>query len=490
MGDATILTVWTPWVAFGFDFLLRAGLSVRIVMRRRPVGVSLAWLTLILISPWVGAPIYLLFGELRLGRRRARRAEAIHGAYIEWHHQLGQCGPVDWKAVGVDYESMARMTAVAAGVPAHCGNALDLLPGAHAALTSLIEEIDRAKVACHLEFYIWNDGGRADDVANALLRAAARGVDCSVLVDAVGSRSFLEGAMARRLRDGDVAVRAALPVSMMRALFVRFDLRLHRKIAIIDNSVAYTGSLNLVDPRFFKREADVGEWVDAMVRVRGPAVGALTAIFLEDWELDTGEGLDAQSATPTQLLGSAAGDAIVQVIPSGPQVGREGVVPAVLLLAIYRARHELVLTTPYFVPDEVLLTALSSAALRGVAVTLIVPERVDSKLVRHASNACLGDLAEAGVRVLFFEGGLLHTKSVTVDEELSLIGTLNLDPRSFYLNFEITLAVYDRTFSRSLRALQQTYVDQSRSMDLDVWNARSGLARFADNAARLLSPLL
>jgi cardiolipin synthase len=484
------LSDWTPWIAFTFDLLLRTGLSVRIIMRRRPVGVSLAWLTLVLIFPWVGAPIYLLFGELRLGRRRARRAEAIHGPFLEWHNRLGRCEIVDWSRVGSDYESMARMTSVVAGIPAHSGNALDLLAGADQTFSALIADIDQATRSCHLEFYIWFDGGRAELVAEALLRAAGRGVKCRVLVDAVGSRDFLNGPTARRLQDGGVAVRAAFPVGLVRTLFVRFDLRLHRKIVIIDDTIAYTGSLNLVDPRLFKRDADVGEWVDAMVRVRGPVVEDLSALFLEDWELDTGEGLDSLPETAAPCESHSSGPAIVQVIPSGPQVGREGAVPAVLLLAIYRARRELILTTPYFVPDEVLLVALISAAMRGVAVTLIVPRRVDSRLVRLASNASLGDLAESGVRVLLFEGGLLHTKSVTVDGEMSLMGTLNLDPRSFYLNFEITLAVYDRAFSEDLRRLQQSYAEQSQAMDLDVWRSRSGLERLADNAARLLSPLL
>ncbi len=328
-------------------------------------------------------------------------------------------------------------------------------------------------------------------MVDALIGATGRGVSCCVLVDAVGSHEFLRGPSAARLREAKVAVLAAMPVSLVRMLFVRFDLRLHRKIVVIDGEIAYTGSMNLVDPRFFKRESDVGEWVDAMIRVRGPAVESLAITFLEDWEAET-EAVAAEAPAaaeipyaPQPLVGSA----VMQVVPSGPS-SREASIQAVLLMAIYAAQRELVLTTPYFVPEDSLLIALASAALRGVDVTLVVPARVDSLLARLASQPHKGELLESGVKILEFEGGLLHTKSVSVDGDLSLFGSLNLDPRSLVLNFEITMAVYDRWFTSDLRTLQDTYIARSRPMDLAQWRSRPPLRRFAENAARLLSPLL
>jgi cardiolipin synthase len=309
------------------------------------------------------------------------------------------------------------------------------------------------------------------------------------LVDAVGSRDFLRSELAGRMRRGGVILQAALQAGLVRMLFVRFDLRMHRKIAVIDGEVAYTGSLNLVDPRFFKKDAGVGEWVDAMVRVQGPAVEPLAITFLEDWALETTE-------TPEQLrkIGivrslSERGPAAIQVIPSGPAIRGEAI-QRILLMAIYAARRELVLTTPYFVPDESLAAALLSAAERGVAVTLIVPARVDSLLVRWASQAYKGDLMAAGVRVLLFDGGLLHTKSVTIDGQVSLFGSLNLDPRSLHLNFEITLATYDADFTARLRQLQQSYIADARPMDLEAWQSRSKTTRLVENTARLFGPLL
>jgi len=354
---------------------------------------------------------------------------------------------------------------------------------------AMLADIDAAKRTVHMVFYIWSNGGRADEVLDALLRAQKRGVTCRVLVDAVGSKKFLKSEQAKRLGEAGVMLQAALPAGILRMLFVRFDLRMHRKIVVIDGEVAYTGSLNLIDPRYFKQDAGVGQWIDAMVRVRGPVVEGLAIAFLEDWELDSSEGVDALQETGDVHHIDPCGDWIAQVIPSGPAV-RSDSIQDILLMAIYAARRELILTTPYFVPEELLLTALISAAHRGVDVTLIVPARVDSILVRFASQAFKGDLVDAGIHVMQFDEGLLHTKSITVDGVVSLFGSLNLDPRSLHLNFEITLAIYNQVFTEKLRSLQLSYAQRSHPMNRKSWESRSKIVRFAENAARLLGPLL
>jgi cardiolipin synthase len=480
---------WITIAAFVTDLLIRIGLSVRVIMRRRPVGVSLAWLSIILMVPFAGAVIYLFVGELRLGTRRAEWAAKIHKPYERWLNELRNRWPTDESLVGNTGQPLAQLTERAVAMPALPGNDLTLMSRTDEVFTSIIADIDAARWSCHIEFYIWNVGGLADDVAEALLRARARGVICRVLVDAVGSSRFLRSDLAMRLREGGIILQAALPVGLMRMLFVRFDLRLHRKIIVIDGETAYTGSLNMVDPRFFKQDAGVGQWVDAMVRVRGPAVEGLAVTFLEDWELETGEGVERLAETGNIRALEPCGASSIQVVPSGPSV-RTGAITEILLMAIYAARHEIILTTPYFVPDEALLTALISAANRGVDVTIIVPDKVDSRLVRLASQAHQGDLLMAGVRVAQFHSGLLHTKSITVDGQFSLFGSLNLDPRSLHLNFEITLIIYDPHFTTELRALQKSYIDQSQWMDLAAWQARSRLERFSENTARLLGPLL
>jgi cardiolipin synthase len=310
-----------------------------------------------------------------------------------------------------------------------------------------------------------------------------------VLLDALGSRPFLRSGAAAELRRHGVRLEAALQAGTLRALLVRRpDLRMHRKILVIDDEIGYTGSLNLADPTLFKQDAGVGQWVDALVRVHGPAVAQLAATFREDWYLETDEWTDPPALT-AELPAPAAGPAPVQVLPSGPGPRVEAI-EQVVLTALYLARTEVVLTTPYFIPSESLLTALLSAASRGVAVTLIVPARIDSRLVHFASRAPQPDLLSAGVRVALFRGGLLHTKSITVDGELSLFGSVNLDPRSFRLDLEITLAVYDAGFTAALRRLQQHYLDNSDVLDLATCRARSALERLAEDTARLVGPVL
>lgn len=480
------------WISIGTyaaDVAITIGLSIRVIMRRRPVGVALAWIMLIAVVPFAGAAIYLTFGELRLGNRRARRAATIHDLYEEWLENLRRRSKVDWATCHPNSEPLSRLAQNAAGISALAGNAYRLLDDWHAILDSIVADIDAANSTCHMVFYIWSAGGKADDVAAALIRAAGRGVKCRVLVDAVGSRQFLVSQTAQLMRDGGVELRDALPGGLLRMPFLRFDLRLHRKIVVIDGEIAYTGSLNMVDPRYFKQDARVGQWVDAMIRVTGPAVEPLAITFLEDWQIETDEELESLIKTGDVRRPEPCGEVPMQVIPSGPAI-RNDAIQQILLMTIYSAQRELILTTPYFVPDESMVVALISAARRGVEVTLVVPQRTDSVMIRFASQSFKGDLLASGVRVAQFTGGLLHTKSISVDGEISLIGSLNLDPRSMYLNFEITIAVFDAGFTAELRDLQLRYIGQSEMMDLEKWRSRSIVTKFAENVARLLGPLL
>lgn len=509
------------------DLLIRVGLSLRVIMRRQAsVGIALSWLTIILLIPFVGAAIYLILGENRLGSRRAKTTVQLHNAYAGWRAELREQRPApDWDALPADAWPIHRQAVRVSGMPALPGNRLDLFDDSHDALAAIVDDLDAAKDRVHLEFYVWFDGGDVDLVADALIRAAQRGVTCRVLVDAVGSKLFLRGSpKLKAMRAAGVEVVASLPAGLFRALFRRLDLRNHRKLVVIDGRVGYTGSLNMIDPKVFKQHAGVGKWIDAMVRIEGPAVEALGVTFLEDWRLETDQDLgqlgrpprprraesqklqlqknhprrpdrhapepDDHDAQPLPEVEAApAVGAAVQVVPSGPSLNPESI-HRLLIAAIYSARHSITLTTPYFVPDEALLIALTSAAARGVDTLIILPEQNDSFLVRHASNAYLGDLLTAGVKVAKFRGGLLHTKSVTIDSHLAAFGTVNLDMRSFYLNFELTLFIYDVAFARKLTSLQQSYLMNCNMADLGDWQDRPFRTRFLDNTARLLGPLL
>ncbi len=467
-------------------WLIVVALSIRVIVRRIPIGFAMAWLAVIFALPFAGAALYLLFGERRLGRERRARTDRLRPGLAAWQERLATAAhhPVHATAALLD-----RLAGRALGFPTLAANELDLLDGYEAIFDAIIADIDRARATCHMGFYIWFEGGRANDVVDALVRAAGRGVECRVLADAVGSKVFLRGARVGLLRGAGVKVVTALPTGLVRSLFVRADLRNHRKVVVIDGEVAYTGSQNLVDPRHFKQGAGVGPWVDAVARVRGPAVGVLAGVFLYDWCVETGEAFEPPPPPEPEPAEARGDGSAAQVVPSGPGHHPE-TIHQLLLSAIYAARRELVLTTPYFVPDESILTALLSVAQSGVDVTLIVPAENDSFLVRYASVAPFDELLAAGVRIALFKGGLLHTKAITIDREVAVFGSVNLDMRSLWLNFEISLFVYDKGFAERLRALQGEYLKRCETLDPDVWRRRPLSHRFAEDTLRLLGPLL
>jgi len=469
--------------------LIIIGLSVRVIKVRLPVAASLAWLILIFFLPLVGAIVYLVLGEKRLGRQFMTRTRVIKERYDSWLQDLPPEFRSDLQRLSPQARSLSRLAETTVNIPAMSGNRIQLLDAAEPILRSITSDIDNAKRFCHLEFYIWTEGGKADEVGAALLRAAGRGVTCRVLLDAIGSADFSKGRLLEQLKNGGVEVAFALPVSALSVFKVRPDLRLHRKIVVIDDAAGYTGSFNLVDPRFFKKDAGVGEWVDAMVRLEGPGVLALNALFRWDWEVETGCDLDAQAESGDPGADLRAGETDVQVIPSGPGVIGNSIYQ-LLLLSIYSARREIIMTTPYFVPDEAVSTALLTAAERGVKVTVILPERNDSRLVHYTCRSYFDDMLAAGIQIFEFKGGLLHTKSVVVDRQVALFGSVNLDVRSFWLDFEVTLGVYDPDFAERLIALQDQYIADSIPVDLQTWQQRPGKERFIENLARLTSPLL
>ncbi len=459
--------------------------ALRLFSRRNAHGTALAWLLLVVLVPAAGVFVYLLIGERRLGKTWMQRAVALQPQVLDWARGIPPENVVSPATLAAGAQGVSRFASGSVGLPLMGKHRLHLLSDSAAIIEALIADIDSARNSVHMEFYIWNAGGFVDDLVAALDRAARRGVKCTALMDSLGSRAFFRSAAIERLRAAGVRVVEILPVNPLRSLFVRFDLRDHRKIAVIDRRIAYTGSMNIADPRFFKQDAGVGQWVDAMARIEGPAAWVLEAVSLSITALQTGAHFAAPP--PPDLL--PAGNSNIQIFPSGPQTPTKSV-EQLLLAAIYAARHEIVLTTPYFVPSETLLIALRSAATRGVSVILIVPEKIDSRLVRYATNAYNDDLLGAGITVLRFRDGLLHTKSMVVDEEMTIFGTVNLDLRSFELNFEVSMIAFDPFFSAEVRALQRQYESRSDRLQLEQWQARPAWRRIVENAVQVMSPLL
>lgn len=466
-------------------------ISLRVIMRRPAIGVALAWLFVVATIPFGGAVLYLFVGERRVGSRRALRIARLRESYRKLTQSVidAKLTDVPWDMHPPSALGMNRLGVKLVGIPTVAGSSGRLFSETLEILKAITDDVDGAQKSVLMEFYIWNEGGAADDVLDAVIRAAKRGVSCRVLVDALGARPWWKGKQPQQLRDAGVQVRPALPPGLLRTLFGRNDLRLHRKIVIIDGVIAWTGSMNLVDPGYFKQDSHVGEWVDAMLRAEGSVVAPLALTMIGDWMLETGEPIVEIVENAGLHIVEKKGSAAVQVVPSGP-VETDDDLLQMILAVISSAHEELVLTTPYFVPDESLLRALRGAAGRGVKVDLILPEKVDSLLTRYASRSYYDDLMDVGVRIHLYRQGLLHTKSITADRQISMFGTVNLDMRSLWLNYEVSLFVYDAGFGEQLFALQQTYLNDSDLLEPAEWSKRSSRQRLLENTIRLVSPIL
>ncbi len=489
------LEPWTLWL-IGVSWAIRLALGVRLICSKRSVPVILSWMVLVFTLPIPGAIVYLLVGENRLGALRQRERQQMTSQIKPLlARRWGERGLIVQALTLGDRAAPVAKSSTAVGlVPPLRGNRLQLIASPDDYLTLLIRDIDAATSHCHLLYYIWMKGGRADEVAQALIRAARRGVECKLLVDDVGSRPFLRSAMVDTLREAGVRVQEALPAGVFRALLNRLDLRNHRKIAVIDGLVAYMGSQNLTDNTFHYRKArKLGPWIDASVRVEGPAVQALAMTFLTDWAVEVDEDVPIHEKYLPKEAEEAMlepGGAIAQVVPTGPSPTSRAAMREAFLAAIYSATKELILSTPYFAPDEATDAALQAAARRGVVVTLILPRRSDHWIVDHAGRAHIEPMLDAGVRVFQFRHGLLHAKTMVVDGAIALIGSANLDMRSFWLNYEVALLAYDAPFAADLRHLQLDYIQNSHEVDADAWAKRDGWERLKEGVARLFGPLL
>lgn len=467
-------------------------LTARVLLRRAPLASAQAWLLVLWLLPFVGMGAYLLIGENRLGSLRRRKYTESERMLREHAERYWIARERTWAGGYARFEQLARLGTTLCQAPPIEGNHLTLHTDAAETLDAMIADIDAAESHVHLLTYIFHPGGKALEVAAALERAAARGVECRVAVDGAGSRSFFRRGLDDRLRRAGVEVCEMLSVNVFRLLFRRLDLRNHRKVLVIDGRIAYCGSQNITDDTFRPRgEQGPGPWHDATVRLDGYAACALALVFLADWNSESRRPI-ADPSPYLPALGERTHDEItsaVQILPSGPD-GRPGAIQNTFVAAMYLAQRELIVTTPYFVPDATVRAALTSAAARGVEVTLILPGRNDAPIVDHAGRANYLALLESGVRIMRYTPGLLHAKTISIDGMVAMIGSANLDQRSFKINFECTLAIYDRALAGELRDRQRGYAEASEPVDPGAWRERSLANRLVDSAASLFSPLL
>ena len=464
------------------EWILRLGM-IPLVAHRRRLTSALSWLAVIFFLPWAGALLYLLFAEHRMTRRVRRHREVLDTVRSDERLRFQERHAVQPR-MPRERAALGALTHRLGGFEILGGNRVEVLPGDHDAVDRLVAEIDGARRHVHLLYYIVEDDATGNAVADALRRASERGVTCRFLADSLGSRRF-HRRIAPALRESGVEVHRMLSLPFLVRQLRPLDLRNHRKLAVIDGRVGYTGSMNLVD--FDTQTSDeLPPWRDVMVRVTGPAVHQLQLVFEEDWRYNVEQELPGQDLFP---LLEAEGDVPLQVVPSGP-TDRVETIHNLLVAAIDGARERIVITTPYLIPDEPTRVALKLAALRGVRVQVVVPRRSDSRLVQLASRSYIEEMLDDGVEVHEHTDGFLHAKTVTVDHDLAVIGSANFDRRSFRLNFELNLLLYGDEAVDQVVAMQDRYLEDCCALEAEAWRARPGSRKLAEDVVRLLSPLL
>jgi cardiolipin synthase len=448
----------------------------------REPGSRLAWIIANFALPIAGVVLYLLLGETRISGPRRTRGKEIN-ARLPRPPGNYECGG---EAGGAHWSPFALARTVN-HLDATSGNSASLAADSNAAIDQMIADIDAARETVHGCFYIWLTDNNGLKLKDAFIRAARRGVHVRLLADALGSRRLIRSTHWREMRDSGCQVRVALPVGnpLWTAIRGRVDLRNHRKLMVVDNRIAWCGSQNCADPEF-RIKPRYAPWVDIMSRWEGPVARHCQYLFVSDWIAEDGDDIaDLPCAPPP----GANGKIVAQVLGTGPTAEFDAM-PACFSELIHSAREELVVTTPYFVPDEQLLFALTSAARRRVRTVMLFPKRNDNWIVAAASRSYYKDLIDAGAEIYEFRPGLLHAKTMVVDGCVGLIGSANLDRRSFELNFENNILFEDAAFAAAVRKRQDEYLSQCDRVtreDVD----RYGIAlRLWQNLLATLSPML
>ena len=475
-------------IAVAIHVLIEMAVIVRVILRphRQPAS-RIAWIVVVVTLPVVGIVAYLLLGETSIGRRRIARMRRV----IKELPPVAAAASGDEDRVKPDiperYEHLFRVGQSINGFHPVGGNTATLLADSNATIDAMVADIDGAEDHVHLMFYIWLADNNGCKMVEALKRAARRGVACRAMADGLGSRAMITSTHWSGMRDAGVHVAVALPIGnpLLRPLIGRIDLRNHRKILVIDGHTTYCGSQNCADPEFLVK-AKYAPWVDAVMRFEGPIARQNQHLFVSDWMAYVDEDLSGLLRRPIHAPQTGAP---AQVIGTGPTV-RYSAMPEMFESLMYAARRELVISTPYYVPDESMQNALCSTAYRGVDTTIIFPARNDSWIVAAASRSYYAELLDAGVKIHEYVGGLLHTKSLTLDGQVTLIGSANMDRRSFDLNYENNILFCDAELTATVRQRQQDYLAKSNAVTLDAVAAWPVRRRLWNNTIAMLGPVL
>jgi cardiolipin synthase A/B len=476
---------WAPLILYLAELTIKIVALGTIPGNRRPSS-SIAWLLLIVVTPILGLVIFLLIGSPFVRGRRAKVQAEANQVITERTAEIPDLPPGADIPVGVD--SLFRLNRRLSRLPCVTGVSHGLFGEYNASIQAMTDAVNEATTRVHVEYFIaiWDD--TTDVFFTALVEAVKRGVRVRLLYDHVASRrypGFKE--MNSKLTAAGIEWHEMMPIKPFKGKWRRPDLRNHRKLLVVDSRVAFMGSQNMIDSSYLlPGNIKVGRhWKDLNIKISGEIVTELEAVFAMDWYTETGERLGAE----LELVNDPDGAVPMQLLPSGPGYLT---IPNLRLFTglVHRAQQSLSLTSPYFVPDDSLLEAITTAAYRGVAVELFVSEQADQFVVQHAQASYYDVLLEAGVRIYQYpKPTVLHAKHFTVDDMVGIIGSSNMDYRSFGLDYEITLMSTGKQFVADLHAVADGYRAVCRELTMAEWSQRSRGERYVNNVMRLVSAL-
>lgn len=468
--------------------LIQAALTVRVLLRRhRDPASRVAWIVIILALPFVGIVAYLLLGETNIGRKRVARMKQVIGNLPDVGCAPGFDVPAARPEINERHLPLFRVGHSISGFEPAGGNRATLMSDSNSVIDSMVADIDEASDHVHLLFYIWLPDRNGTKMAEALKRAAGRGVNCRAMVDDLGSRTLVHCELWSQMEVAGVKLARALPIGnpLLRIFTGRIDLRNHRKILVIDNKVTYCGSQNCADPEFLPK-AKFAPWVDTVMRFEGPVVRQNQHLFAGDWMANFDEDITEVLRAP---MGTPEPGFAAQVVASGP-TARYSAMPEMFETLIYSAHRELFITTPYYVPIDSIQAALCAAGNRGIDTTIIFPARNDDFAVGATSRSYYADLLAAGVKIHEYGAGLLHAKTMTIDGEVTLIGSANMDRRSFELNYENNILLCDPGVTAQLRARQESFLSDSRQITAEEVASWTWRRRLWNNTLAIVGPVL
>ena len=462
-----------------YGYIILSTISVIILENRNPVK-SISWLVVLVFIPFLGLFLYLLLGQ------DYRKRKMISRKSIQ-RITMRPCAAIDIKeldnsGIDVDFLKLIQMLKRNSEADAYTHNKIDVFAEGENIFDSIFEAIRNAKNHIHIEFFIFEDDKISNELRKLLIQKSKEGVRVRMIYDYLGSYKLSKNYL-RSLRTAGVYAKPFLPMRL-RLRRSKINYRNHRKLIVIDGVIGFTGGINIADRYLYGSE--LGKWRDTVVRIEGAGVHGIQKLFLIDWYFVERKLITEEKYFPTPVKFN---ENIIQTVSSGPDTDWEAIMQGICN-AIMAANNYVYIHTPYFMPNDLVNGCIQMAALSGTEIRLMIPEKSDAKLSDLSASSYLGGVLEAGVRVFKYQNGMLHSKAIVIDDFVSIVGSANIDDRSFIYNFEVNAFIYDDNTALKLKKLFLDDIENCKELTLEEWNNRQRRQKMKESFARLFSPLM